>query len=184
MKLLFTAAFLLITLIPGYISAQVQCDTVSNEVLNNYILDAEPGRDTVEYHFLSHATVRPEFPGGRCALIRYVNKNIEFPVSLADSLRPIKIYCRTIIDKNGKVKLQNRTSSQNKVLFEKARTLVENIPLFRPGQIRGENKDFEVFLIFYFTKDTTTLYSNNPYFIPVFPTNTPYYRKAIKKMCK
>lgn len=183
MKQLLTTIILL-NLIPLYIYSQVRYDTVSREVLSNFILDAEPGRDTVKYYFLNHATVRPEFPGGCCALIKYVNKNIEFPVSLADSLRPIEIYCRTIIDRNGKVKLQNRTSSQNKVLFEKARTLVENIPLFRPGQIRGENKDFEVFLIFYFTKDTTTLNSNNPYFIPVFPTNSHYYRKVLKKMCK
>lgn len=166
----------LILLASFNVPAQVKYDTVSNEVLKNYILDAEPERDTVSYYCLWAATVRPEFPGGRNALIRYVNENIDYPQTLADTTRQQEIFCRVIIDDKGKITPQSISQNGNKILIDQVRTLLETFPLFRPGEIRGEKKDFQVFLTFYFTKDTTASYPNNPYFIPVFPTGNPAYR--------
>lgn len=170
----------LILLVSFNLPAQVKYDTVSSEALKNYILDAEPDRDTVNYYCLWAATVPPSFPGGCDALIRYVNENIDYPQKLADTTRQHEVFCRVIIDHTGKIIPQSISQNANKILVEQVRTLLETFPPFNPGQMRGENKGFQVYLRFYFTQDTSALQKRNQYIIPVFPTDNPVYRRLFR----
>lgn len=163
--------------LPEYADAQ---DTVSREVLKNYLLTVDPGRDTAVCTSLAWTVVKPTYPGGHKELIRYVNQHIDFPQSMADTMESAEVFCRTIIDRKGKVKIVSQ-ADKNKVLFAKVKKLIETMPSFIPGQTRRGNADFQVYLIFYFTKDITALSKNNPYFIPVFPTDNPEYQKLLNQ---
>lgn len=165
---------------PDDTTAQVKYDTVPYEIYKNIIMDAIPERDFIGIT-LAHALKEPEFPGGHKEFIRFVNDNLIFPQSMADTMDSEKIFCDIIIDSIGKARLYSLTQNRNKVLPTKVKTLIEALPLFTPGESKRGKDNFIIFAIFYFTKDTNALNTNDPYFIPVFPTDNPEYCKFLDR---
>lgn len=79
----------------------------------------------------------PEFPGGQGELLKYLAKNIVYPVSAQENGIQGTVYLRFVIDKNGKVSKVTVLRSLHKACDAEAVRVVESMPSWKPGRQGG-----------------------------------------------
>ncbi|MDO6429116.1 energy transducer TonB [Flavitalea sp. BT771] len=87
------------------------------------------------------ATVMPEFPGGQNALATYVNNHVEYPQQAIDDNTAGTVRVSFVVDEHGKVQ-QAKVINGQKVgngLDEEALRVVNNMPAWKPGKVKGHN---------------------------------------------
>jgi len=86
-------------------------------------------------------TVMPQFPGGEDALANYVNKHIEYPQQAIEDNTAGVVRVSFVVDEHGKVQ-QAKVINGQKVgngLDEEALRVVNNMPAWKPGKVKGHN---------------------------------------------
>ena len=89
----------------------------------------------------NQAEVAPEFPGGHDGLSDYINKNLTYPQSAIDNGTTGTIHISFIVDEHGKVMNPQVTDSKNLStdLNEETLKVFNNMPLWKPGLVKGKN---------------------------------------------
>ena len=91
----------------------------------------------------NNAEVMPEFPGGQDALANYVNNHVEYPQQAIDDNTTGTVKVSFVIDENGKVtgaQLMNGDGAKiGKGLDEEALRVVNNMPAWKPGKVKGKS---------------------------------------------
>lgn len=89
---------------------------------------------------LSTATSMPQFPGGTEALMQYLSKNIEYPVSARDAGIQGNVITQFTVDKDGSVIKESikilRSVDEN--LDKEAMRVILSMPKWIPGMENGE----------------------------------------------
>jgi len=83
----------------------------------------------------------PEFPGGQPALSAYVENHLNYPQQAVDDNKTGTVRVSFIVDENGKI-INPHVVGNNKVgdgLDEEAVKVVENMPAWKPGKVKGKN---------------------------------------------
>src|SRR5882757_2236351 len=90
----------------------------------------------------NNAEVMPEFPGGQDALANYVNNHVEYPQQAIDDNITGTVKVSFVIDEKGKVtgaQLMNGNSGKiGKGLDEEALRVVNDMPAWKPGKVKGK----------------------------------------------
>jgi TonB family protein len=87
------------------------------------------------------ATVMPQFPGGESALSTYVNNHVEYPQQAIEDNTAGVVRVSFVVDEHGKVQ-QAKVINGEKVgngLDEEALRVVNNMPVWKPGKVKGHN---------------------------------------------
>jgi len=86
-------------------------------------------------------TVMPEFPGGQHALANYVNNHVEYPQQAIEDNAAGVVLVSFVVDEHGKVQHAKVISGQKAGdgLDEEALRVVNNMPLWTPGKVKGRN---------------------------------------------
>jgi len=87
------------------------------------------------------AQVMPQFPGGQKALATYVNNHVEYPQQAIDNNTTGTVMVSFVVDERGKVKDAHVIGNQmpKDGLDQEALRVVNNMPDWRPGKVRGKN---------------------------------------------
>lgn len=89
------------------------------------------------------ATVMPQFPGGQEALASYVNNHVEYPQQAIDDNKAGVVRVSYVVDENGKVmnaKVINANGDKAGAgLDQEAVRVVNNMPAWKPGKVKGKN---------------------------------------------
>ena len=87
------------------------------------------------------AQVMPQFPGGQNALATYVNNHVEYPQQAIDNNTTGTVMVSFVVDERGKVKDAHVIGNQmpRDGLDQEALRVVNNMPDWRPGKVRGKN---------------------------------------------
>jgi TonB family protein len=89
----------------------------------------------------NQAEVAPEFPGGKDGLSDYINKNLTYPQSAIDNGTTGTIHVTFIVDEHGKVMNPQIADGKNvsNDLDEETLKMFNNMPLWKPGLVKGKN---------------------------------------------
>lgn len=89
---------------------------------------------------LSTATSMPQFPGGTEALMQYLSKNIEYPVSARDAGIQGNVITQFTVDKDGSVIKESIKilRSVDETLDKEAMRVILSMPKWIPGMENGE----------------------------------------------
>ncbi len=79
----------------------------------------------------------PEFKGGKSAMHKYLQKNIQYPQEAKDKKIAGKVYVQFIIEKDGNITNIKVIRSAHQLLEKEAIRLVENMPKWIPGHHAG-----------------------------------------------
>jgi protein TonB len=86
------------------------------------------------------ATVMPEFPGGEQALSTYVNNHVEYPQQAIEYNTAGTVRVSFVVDEKGKVQQAKVVSGQvGNGLDQEALRVVNNMPAWKPGKVKGHN---------------------------------------------
>lgn len=86
-------------------------------------------------------TVMPEFPGGQDALENYVNNQVQYPEQAIEDNTAGVVRVSFVVDEHGQVTNAKVVGGQ-KVgdgLDEEALRVVNNMPAWKPGKVKGRN---------------------------------------------
>ena len=89
----------------------------------------------------NQAEVSPEFPGGKDGLSDYINKNLTYPQSAIDNGITGTIHVSFVVDEHGKVLNPQIMDGKNvsNDLDEETLKMFNNMPLWKPGLVKGKN---------------------------------------------
>ena len=88
----------------------------------------------------NRADIAPSFPGGQDALARYIQDHIEYPQDAIDHNKEGTVKLVFTIDEKGKVNLPKAVSANlGYGLDDEAVRVVNNMPTWKPGSIKGKN---------------------------------------------
>jgi protein TonB len=80
----------------------------------------------------------PEFPGGDLGLMKYIQKNVKYPVIAKEYNITGKVYVSFIVDKSGSVTNVKVVRGVDKNLDAEAVRVVKSLPKYKPGKQRGK----------------------------------------------
>lgn len=80
----------------------------------------------------------PSFAGGMGGLMRYLSKNIKYPVAAQKAGAQGQVIVQVIIDSNGNVTNPKITKSVDPSLDAEAIRVTSNMPKWQPGMQRGK----------------------------------------------
>mgnify|MGYP006286899013 CR=1 FL=1 len=84
---------------------------------------------------------QPQFPGGIDKLIEYISENTFYPPEAKKNKITGTVNVQFIITKKGKVKDVEVVESVDPLLDKEAIRVIENMPDWEPGKIKGEPTD-------------------------------------------
>ena len=89
----------------------------------------------------SNVQVMPEFPGGQNALADYVNNHVEYPQQAIDDNTTGTVKVSFVVDENGKITNAHliNAGKVNNGLEQEALRVVNTMPAWKPGQVKGKN---------------------------------------------
>lgn len=99
-------------------------------------INAEGEIDTV-YKF-SIIEQKPEYPGGREALVKFLAKNTKYPKKAIKKGVEGKVYVQFVINKKGKVSNVNVLKGSNPLLDKAAIKVIKKMPKWKPAYQRGK----------------------------------------------
>ena len=80
----------------------------------------------------------PEFPGGDLGLMKFIQKNVRYPVISKENNITGKVYVNYIVDTLGYVTNVKIVKSIDKNLDAEALRVVSLLPKYKPGKQRGK----------------------------------------------
>ena len=88
----------------------------------------------------SRAEIKPSYPGGEKAMVKFIQDNIVYPQAAIDEGVEAKVEVMFAVDENGKVYTPVVTGDRAGYgLDEEATRVVSKMPTWNPGQIKGKN---------------------------------------------
>lgn len=85
---------------------------------------------------LENAEEMPKYPGGTEGLMRYLAKNIKYPVDAQKSKTQGRVVVQIIVDKEGRVTSPRIAQSVSPSLDAEAIRVVTGMPRWEPGKIK------------------------------------------------
>lgn len=83
--------------------------------------------------------VKPEFPGGMPALVKYLQENIKYPSAALAEKAQGKAFVRFVVEKDGSItNTEIIKSTGNIYLDEEALRVASNMPKWKPGMQQGK----------------------------------------------
>lgn len=82
---------------------------------------------------------QPEFPGGMMECMKFLAKNIKYPVECMKQGIQGRIIVQFIVDKNGKVRKPKVVHGAHPDLNKEALRVTRLMPKWKPGKVKGEN---------------------------------------------
>ena len=76
---------------------------------------------------------RPEFPGGRQAMLEWIRRNIRIPLAVEKKGIRGEIVCRFIIERDGSIHEVEILTSLNPYIDKEVVRVIENMPRWNPG---------------------------------------------------
>jgi TonB family protein len=98
----------------------------------------------------------PEFPGGIQMLMKYLSQNIKYPVEAQKLGIEGKVFCQFVITKEGKVGNVNVIRSVHPSLDAEAVRVIKDMPVWTPGEQKGEKVNVQYVLPINFNSDFLT----------------------------
>ena len=86
-----------------------------------------------------YAEIMPSFPGGEAALTKWLEENIEYPQEALDNDISGDVQLRFAVDETGKVYAAKVRNKIGYGLEEEAMRVVNMMPKWNPGRIKGKN---------------------------------------------
>ena len=112
-------------------------NTDSKEVKTTTVPDNKIGSEMDVYE--SYAIqVKPAFPGGDEALMKYVAENTKYPKEALEKNIEGTVYVRFVVNKNGKVENAKELRSVDPFLEAEALRVVSSLPAWKPGMNKGK----------------------------------------------
>ena len=88
--------------------------------------------EVFEYDYVEQ---KPEFPGGRSSMIKFINSTREYPVEAYESGIEGRVTCAFIVNPNGKVSHINVLRGVESSLNQEAIRIISKMPDWTPGKI-------------------------------------------------
>lgn len=83
--------------------------------------------------------VKPEFPGGMPALVKYLQENIKYPSAALAEKAQGKAFVRFVVEKDGSItNTEIIKSTGNIYLDNEALRVASNMPKWKPGMQQGK----------------------------------------------
>lgn len=92
--------------------------------------------EVYEYDYVEE---KPEFPGGRCSMINYINSTRKYPVSAYETGIEGRVTCSFVVDSDGKVCHVQVLKGVEPSLNQEAIRVVSAMPDWTPGKIANKN---------------------------------------------
>jgi TonB family protein len=89
----------------------------------------------------NRAESMPEFPGGQNALAAYIENHLDYPQQAVDDNTTGTVRVSFVIDEKGKV-TRSQVAGDKKIgngLDEQALKVVQQMPAWKPGKVKGKN---------------------------------------------
>jgi len=80
----------------------------------------------------------PQFPGGETALLNYINQNVKYPDEAMKNNEQGKVIVRFVINVTGKVEKVEISRGVSASIDKEALRVVNSLPDFTPGEIKGK----------------------------------------------
>ncbi len=82
--------------------------------------------------------VKPEFPGGMSALVKYLQENIKYPSAALAEKAQGKAFVRFVVEKDGSITNTEIIKSTGNIYLDKeALRVASNMPKWKPGMQQG-----------------------------------------------
>lgn len=111
---------------------------IDETVVVGYGKNESPDNERVVFEVVEQM---PSFPGGQEGLMRYISKNIKYPVEAQKAGTQGRVMVEIIIDKNGNVTNPRVTEKVDPYLDAEAIRVAMNMPKWQPGTQRGKAVD-------------------------------------------
>ena len=98
----------------------------------------------------------PQFPGGEQAMLKFIADNTKYPKEAKERGIEGRVMVEVIIDKNGKIREPKIILSNDQSLNNEAMRVVQSMPDWEPGTLRGEPKNVRYTISFRFQIPATT----------------------------
>jgi protein TonB len=83
--------------------------------------------------------VKPEFPGGMPALVKYLQENIKYPSAALAEKAQGKAFVRFVVEKDGSITNTEITKSTGNIYLDnEALRVASNMPKWKPGMQQGK----------------------------------------------
>ncbi len=92
----------------------------------------------------------PEFPGGTEALMAFINKNLCYPASVAESCIQGRVTLSFVVEKDGSITDIQEMRSPSEELTKEAIRVINLMPKWKPGKHSGQNVRVKYMLPFTF----------------------------------
>ena len=80
----------------------------------------------------------PQFPGGADAMEHFISDNMKYPEEAKEKRIQGKVYIQFIVEKDGSLTNIKVRRGVNKMLDDEAVRLIEIMPNWKPGSMRGK----------------------------------------------
>ena len=134
-RILFLVVICLVT-IGCLMQAQNKKTTDNPFDSSKVIIDPGAGGDSLIINFIEQM---PSFPGGEKELFKFINKNLQYPVSTKEQHIQGKVYCRFIVYANGSISNPEIIRSLEPECDKEAIRVIKLLPKFIPGKLNGKN---------------------------------------------
>lgn len=125
-------ATMLLCIVCGVKKGRAQTYRVTTGIDSN---GARNYREVYEYDFVSD---KPEFPGGDCKLVEYINSNRRYPKEEYRKGVCGKVTCSFVVNTDGRVSHVHVLRSVHPKLDEEAVRILASMPVWSPGKLNGQ----------------------------------------------
>jgi TonB family protein len=115
---------------------QSESDIMSSR--NPEIDYSDPNTSVHTIELFTFAEEMPEFPGGKEALTKYLNENIEYPNMAKIAGIQGKVFIKFVVEKDGSISNVKVLRGIGGGCDEEAVRVIKNMPGWKPGKIEGE----------------------------------------------
>ncbi|MFO7868014.1 MAG: energy transducer TonB [Bacteroidales bacterium] len=109
--------------------------TEETDDLDDFVFD-EPEEE--EEKIFQRVEKMPEFPGGDPALLRFINKNLEYPNEAIEMEIEGMVMVQFVVDENGNAKDPEVLKGVSRHLDQAALDVIAKLPKFNPGEQAGK----------------------------------------------
>ena len=82
--------------------------------------------------------VMPEYPGGMEALLEYMMNNVKYPEKAEKQKIEGRVIVGFIVEKDGSISEVHSLKAVHPLLDQEAMRLVNNMPKWKPGKVKGK----------------------------------------------
>jgi len=122
---------------------RIQKQQNDDEIIAYYMPDFPPEEDYIVFCYVD---IKPEFPGGNKALMKWLNDNINYPIVAQENGIQGKVFVNFIVRSDGRIDGVKVTESAHPILDNEAMRLVKSMPRWKPGA-RGGNRVHSYFIL-------------------------------------